>query len=61
MCKSVQRPFKIMLFPAAFPLTWMNRVPAEFHSQLWGLLFLVLWAKEPSVSLGLLLKGNLCS
>lgn len=27
---------------AAFHLMWMDRMPADFHSQMWGFLFLAL-------------------
>ena len=44
-------------FPAAFPLTQMDRIPADFHSQmLWDLplLALVHLDGEPGLELGCL-------
>ena len=42
-------------FPAAFPLTWTDGIPSDFHSQLlWFFFFLalVLWIGKTSVDLG---------
>ena len=41
--ESIHEPFKGHLFPAGFSLTWMDKVPVDFYSQiLLGLLFLAL-------------------
>lgn len=55
--ESVHRPFKeTSSFPAALPLTQIDKIPADFHSYvLWGFFpALVPWAEEPNVGLGLL-------
>lgn len=56
MRESVHRPFKkITGFLAAFLLTQMDRILADFHSRMWGLLFLALVLQAGELGLGLCL------